>query len=701
MPEHHQSLYLETLTIVLCAAAVTTVLFQRLKQPVVLGYLLAGMIIGPNIPIPLLANSDVVESLAELGVILLMFSLGIEFSLKELLRVGPAAGLIAVMETSLMVSLGYLVARAFGWTRLESFYTGAIVAISSTTVIVKAFVEQKVRGPFTKLVLGVLIFEDLVAIMLITVLTTLSAGEDVGIKQLGISAGQLVLFLGGLVIVGIAIVPRAMRMVVKLGRPETIVVASVGVAFGFALVAMKFRYSVALGAFLGGSVVAMSGVEKRIERLVEPVRDIFAAIFFVSVGMLIDPAAIFAHWGATLAIIATVVLGKLVCVSVAAFLSGQRLDTAVKTGMSLAQIGEFSFIIAGVGVASGATSRFLYPLAVGVSAVTTLLTPWLIRAADPVAALIDRKLPRPLQTFVCLYGSWVEQMQSSAEPRPEPTRLRRLLRWLAADTLLIAAITIGVTTEFAQLVPLVEDWLGASSAMAGSMILAVAGSASLPFWVGMIRTARSLGLELSERALPPPTPGKLDLADASRRLFVVTLQLAITVIVGAPLIAITLPLLSTHGATASLAVMGGFVLLLVVVLWRRATNLQGHVTAASAVIAEALSRQTRDEPEPSTSSTGVFPVSGVNTPLAPVDSALRGLGKPTMVVIAPGSPAAGKTLAEINLRGLTGATVLAIRRGEELVPIPDGRAQLVSGDVLVIAGSRDATDAAKAALAAP
>src|SRR5262245_51704088 len=313
-PMHHANEFLQTLALVLCVAAVTTVLFQRLKQPVVLGYLLAGMIVGPHIPIPLEAESHTVEALAELGVILLMFSLGIDFSLSKLLRVGPTAGFVAVVQWRLMLWLGYAVGQAFGWSRLASLYAGAAIAISSTTIIIKAFEEQNIKDEFTHLVFGILIDEDLIAILFLTILTALSAGEKLSALAIAEAAGRLAAFLVVLLVVGLLTVPRLFRAIVRLDRAETTVVASVGLAFGFALLALAFGYSVALGAFMAGALIAESGVEKTIEHLVQPVRDIFAAIFFVSVGMLIDPAQIAAHWPVVLVFLIVVIVGKVLSV---------------------------------------------------------------------------------------------------------------------------------------------------------------------------------------------------------------------------------------------------------------------------------------------------------------------------------------------------------------------------------------------------
>ncbi len=682
MHEPHE--FLETLAIVLCTAAVSTVLFQRLRQPVVLGYLIAGMIIGPYIPIPVEAHGDTVRNLAELGVILLMFSLGLEFSLSKLLSVGHTAGFVAVIQCSLLIWLGYLAGQNFGWSPLASFYAGAAISISSTTIIVKAFQEQRIKGEFTHVVFGILIVEDLIAILLITILTTLSSGQQLTTLQLARAAGQLAAFLVVLIVVGIMTVPRLIRLVVRLDRPETTVVASVGLAFGFALLALMFEYSVALGAFLAGSLVAESGVEKKVEHLVQPVRDMFAAIFFVSVGMLIDPAQIASHWPIVLTFLLIVVLGNVFAVTLGSFLTGESIQNSLKIGMSLAQIGEFSFIIAGVGIATGVTDNLLYSVAVAVSGITTLLTPWLIRAAEPTAAWVDRKLPRSLQTFAALYGSWIDSLGAGSADG-QPARIRALLRWLVVDALVLIAIVVGASVEMGRISGWAQSHLTLDASWTKLAVIAGAAALSAPFAIGLIRVARVLGFELACRAFPAAQREQLDLAAAPRRLLVVTLQLAIVLLVGVPLVAITQPFLPPFRGAAVLL----FILfVLAIPFWRGATNLQGHTRAAAQALAETLSRQTRQGRAESAAHQ-----------LDDLDRIFTGLGSPTPVELQPGSAAIGKTLAEIKLRGLTGATVLAIRRGNESVLVPSGHERLVEGDVLAIAGTHEAVQAAKALLA--
>ncbi len=677
---HDAHAILETLAMVLCMAAVTTVLFHRFRQPVVLGYLLAGMIVGPNVPVPLHADRPTVQTLAELGVILLMFSLGIEFSLSKLLRVGATAGFVAVVQCSLMLWLGYVAGQAFGWSRLASVYAGAVIAISSTTIIVKAFEEQSIKDAFTHIVFAVLIVEDLIAILLITILTAVSHGTELTTLELMRTGGRLVAFLTLLVVIGLLTVPRLIRAIVRLGRTETIVVTSVGLAFGFALLASAFGYSVALGSFLAGSLLAESGVEKEVEHLVQPVRDIFAAIFFVSVGMLIDPRDIATNWFVVLVFLALVVVGKVASVTLGAFLTGESIQTSLKTGMSLAQIGEFSFIIAALGVATGASDPLLYSLAVAVSSITTLLTPWLIRAAGPTAAWVDRKLPRALQTFAALYGTWLAQLKAG-DPARESNPLRGRVRWLAVDAIVLAAIVIGASVELDLIIVLAQQKLKAPAAWTRPAVVAGAALLSLPFAFGLTRSARSIGFELATRVFPVAGGKQLDLSAAPRRLLVVTLQLAIVLLVGVPLVAVTQPFLPPfRGAVVLLLVLA----LLAIGFWRGATNFQGHTRAAVQALAEMLSREAKKGHQ----------AVATGRP-EQVQQMLAGLGSPASVALLSGAAVVGKSLAETNLRGLTGATVLAIRRGRDVVVVPSGSERLHQGDVLEIAGTGQAVAAAQ------
>jgi monovalent cation:H+ antiporter-2, CPA2 family len=668
---------------------VTTVVFQRLRQPVVFGYLFAGMIVGPHVPIPIVADVETVQTLSEMGVILLLFSLGLEFSLRKLIRVGPRAAVVAVVQAAVMIWLGYSLGRGFGWTKIESFYAGAIIAISSTTIIAKAFQEQRVTGKFTELVLGVLIIEDLIAIFLLAVLTTLSSGSAVSPASLALTGMRLAIFLLGLIGIGLLLIPRTVRMIVRMNRPETTLIASMGICFAAAILAYSFGYSVALGAFIAGSLVAESGEEKTVEHLVEPVRDVFAAIFFVAVGMLIDPALVARYWIPVVVFTIAVILGQVVIVTLSAFLTGFSARTSLQSGMSLAQIGEFSFIIAGVGIATGATRDFLYPIAVAVSAITTLTTPWLIRAGGPVAAYVDSKLPAPIQTFVTLYESWIERMRESRAARVQRPRARRLVGLLVLDVVAIALLTIAGALETERLAVLLAGGMGMSTKAARVVVLIAIAAIAVPLLIGFLRTARQLGLLLAHEALPAAQKG-VDFAAAPRRALVVTLQLALVIASVAFVAAVTQPFLPRLGSGL---VLGLTALIAIAVLgitfWRTAMDLHGHARAGAEMIVSVLAQQMAAEQKGARTSR--------NTPsLEAVTQVLPGLGDPISMRIEPTSPLDNRTLAEVNLRGLTGATVLAIVRGDQRILMPSAHERLRGGDVLAVVGSHEAVENARA-----
>ncbi|MBX3224474.1 MAG: cation:proton antiporter [Labilithrix sp.] len=672
---------LKALAVVLGAAGAAALLSKRLRQPVVLGYILAGLIVGPNVGVPLVADPDVVHTLSELGVVLLMFSLGLEFSLRKLIRVGPGVAVTAVIQCSLLFWLGFTVARAFGWTTLEGLFTGAILAISSTTIIAKAFDEQGIKGRLRELVVGVLIVEDLIAILLMAALTTVASGAGVSAGALAGTTARLGAFLVGLVVLGLLVIPRTTRRIIAMKRPEVTLVTSVALCFGIALLARELGYSVALGAFLAGSLIAESGEEETVEHIVRPVKDLFGAVFFVSVGMMMDPALMAKHWLPILVLTAIVVVGKILGVGLGAFLTGNGTRTSIQAGMSLAQIGEFSFIIAALGLSLGATGDFVYPVAVAVSAITTLLTPWLIRASVPTAKWVDRKLPRPLQTLGALYGSWLERLGSSSKGPESTIAVRRLLKRLILDAAVLAAIVVAgaLGTSSARAFLVERDLM--SPDLAGAIAIGLVALVAAPFCVGIVRVGRKLGQTLADLALPPPAePSQLDLAAAARRALVVTLQLAMILLVGAPLVAVTQPFLpGFHGAE----LLFGILVVVGLASWRSARNLEGHVRAGAQVIVELLARQSHEPKEG-------------GGPAAKLASALQGLGEPIAIGVSANSPAAERTLSELNLRGVSGATVLAITRGDASLLVPAAHERLHAGDVLAVAGTREAVACARA-----
>jgi monovalent cation:H+ antiporter-2, CPA2 family len=668
--------FLENLAIVLCAAAITTIVFQRLRQPVVLGYLIAGIIVGPHFPlVPIVVDKHTVETLSELGVILLMFSLGLEFNLAKLARVAKTGGLIALIEVSLMLSIGYLIGRALGWGPQASIFAGAVISISSTTIIAKTFAEQKTDKSTTERVFGILVAEDLLAILLVTSLTAISTGAGLSAEMLFVTVGQLVLFLVTVVVLGMFVIPRLMRLVVKLNRPETTVVASVGLCFALAIFARTVGYSVALGAFLAGSLVSESGRTRTIEHLVQPLRDVFAAVFFVSVGMLIDPVVAIREWPAILLFTAVVIGGKVLAVGIGSFLSGASIRQAIQSGMTLAQIGEFSFIIASVGLALKATNASLYPVAVVVSALTTLTTPWLVRASEPFGAFVERHTPRRIQVFATLYSSWLERVKQVPEQEGLWPGVRRIAKLILLDVALLIGLVIATSLLFDRASHWLAETFNIHLSITQALVVAASLVAAGPFLVGSVRLVRSLGQLIAQEARS--TGGE------APRALLVAVQIGIVLIIGAPFLALTSAFLP---ATVGLVVLGGIVAFLAFVFWRSANELQTQVRAGVHVVMDMLAKQS------ATDESGDLEHA--------VHSAMPWFGSIQSITIAERSEAVGRTLAEINLRGRTGANVVAIRRSNEVL-VPAADEALRAGDILAITGSPHAVRAAELVVSAP
>lgn len=691
MPQSAQA-FLVTFALVLCTAAITTIVFQRLRQPVILGYLLAGLLIGPHTAFPLIADRGTTETLAQLGVILLLFAIGLEFSIRRLLRVGGSVAITAVIDLSLMVWLGIGAASLLGWTSHEGLFTGAMVAISSTTIIAKAFEENRVGRKLRDLVVGVLIVEDLAAVLFLAGLATLGRGGATDTTTSLLATGAtLVTLLFLWITTGLFVIPRLMRRVIKLMRPETIVISSIGLCFAFALLANAFGFSVGLGAFIAGSMISESGRGERVAELVRPVRDVFGAVFFVAVGMLIDPAMVWEHRGAVLVLTLVVILGKFIAVSIGGFLAGGGTRTAVKAGLSMTQIGEFSFILAALGVASGTIRPFLYPVVVAVSAITALSTPWLIRWSDGLASYVDHKLPRPLQTYATLYGSWLDELRSGSRAVTTGQVIRRQLRRLLIDAGMVAVLTITAITFEPHIATWARGALGLEPQVTVWLVVLVAVAIASVFVWGIVRIARTLAEQVARAALPQE--GKFDRAVAPRRALVVTLEILILLLTGLPVLALTQPFLPPFRGAVILALM---LALLSVSAWRSAQNLQGHIRAGAEVLVAAV--RSVLPPEHATVEMAIPDLSQEVDMFATATHMLPGLGSPTPFRVLAGDYGVGRSLAELDLRGRTGATVLGITRSGIGIAAPGKEERLVEGDTLVLVGTIEAIAEAKKAL---
>ncbi len=383
------------LALIISTAAVVTLIFKKLKQPVVLGYLVAGLLVSSSFELlPNVQDTDNIKVWADIGVIFMIFCLGLEFSFTKLAKIGVSASITATFEITTMLILGYLTGRLLGWSKMDALFLGGIIAISSTTIIMKAFDELALKAQaFASLVFGVLIVEDLITVLLLVLLSSVAVSQTLAGGELVASSLKLGFFLVLWFILGIYLLPAFLRRIRLYLNQETLLLISIGLCLMMAMTATRMKFSPALGAFVMGSLLAETPQGPNIVKLVAPIKDLFSAVFFVSVGMLFKPQVLVEHYGAILVISAVLVCGKIFGNVIGALLSGRNLNTAIHTGMSLAQIGEFSFIIASIGMSYKVTSDFLYPIAIAVSVLTTFTTPYLIRASDKIVVLVGRWIP--------------------------------------------------------------------------------------------------------------------------------------------------------------------------------------------------------------------------------------------------------------------------------------------------------------------
>ena len=407
------------LALILISAGVTTILFKWLKQPLVLGYIVAGILAGPYVTLMPLHVQDTanIQTWAEIGVIFLLFALGLEFSFKKLVSVGKTAFVTATVIVVGMMSLGFMVGSLMGWSAMNSIFLGGMLAMSSTTIIFKAFTDKGVfKEPYVKQVFGVLIVEDLFAVILMVLLSTISVSKNFDGGELLMSISRLLFFLVLWFIFGIFLIPTFLKRFRRLMSEETLLIVSAGLCLTMVVVAVETGFSAALGAFIMGSILAETNDVKRIEKLMDPVKNLFGAIFFVSVGMMVQPLLIAQYAVPILILVVTVVLGQLIFSTAGYLISGNSLKTSMQSGFSLGQLGEFAFIIASLGVSLGVTDSFLYPVVIAVSVITIFLTPYMMDLAVPAYNYLSVKLP----------DDWLHKV---IQPRPEKEKTVSQKAW--------------------------------------------------------------------------------------------------------------------------------------------------------------------------------------------------------------------------------------------------------------------------------
>ena len=446
----HLATLINDLALILIYAGVMTLLFKKLKQPLVLGYVVAGFLASPHMPYtPSVMDTANIQTWADIGVIFLLFALGLEFSFKKIVKVGGAAIIAACTIIFCMILLGITVGTGFGWQRMDSIFLGGMIAMSSTTIIYKAFDDLGMRKKqFTGLVLSVLILEDILAIVLMVMLSTMAVRHNFEGSEMLESIGKLLFFLILWFVVGIYLIPELLKRCRKLMSEETLLIVSLGLCFGMVVMAARTGFSAAFGAFIMGSILAETVEAESIERLVKPVKDLFGAVFFVSVGMMVDPAMIVEYALPIIVITLAVIFGQSLFGTLGVLLAGQPLKTAMQCGFSLTQIGEFAFIIASLGVSLHVTSDFLYPIVVAVSVITTFLTPYMIRFAEPASNFVDTHLPVKWKNFLLHYSSGSQTMNHES-------LWKKLILALTRITIVYSIVSIAVVAlAFRFLVPL-------------------------------------------------------------------------------------------------------------------------------------------------------------------------------------------------------------------------------------------------------
>ncbi|MEZ4322557.1 MAG: cation:proton antiporter [Myxococcota bacterium] len=646
------------LAIVTATAAVTGLAARRLGQPSILGYLLAGLIVGPYIPIPLFADQHRIEALAEVGVVLVMFAVGLELRIARLVRILPVSGLTAAVQMGALAWAGFVVGSLLGWSSPASVCLGAALAISSTMVVSGVLQTQPVDEDVRSHVFGVLVVQDVAAIVLIAVVTTLAEGQEVDATRLM----WLVAQLGGVVLamlaVGMVVMPRVVRAAAAEKDSEALAVIAAGAAFAFAAVAGLFEYSVALGAFIAGVVVAESGRGHVVEHAIEPLRAVFAALFFVSIGMTVDPVVAWSSLPLALGLTALVVTAQLLSVTLASVLSGSDLRKAVLSGLVLGQIGELSFILASIATAGGVTPPETLPTLVTVATLTAFTTPLFLRRGDALVASIDQHLPRWVHHLLDGYASFIRQARDrgdgSAFTRPT---IALSLDWAAVMLLLL------LRQPVLRALP-DHGW----AVNVGLVVLAV------PFVVGLFRSARAwLGaLKKASSRAPGPVARSVEALGA----------LGMLVGIAMPTLAVVRPMLSGSWLEV---VLGALLVAAAVATFRRVATFETAYTSGVARVASGLASQ------------AAVPDDATPAPPVPQMPAFDHVE----IAVEPGASAEGRSLTELDLRSRTGATVLAICRGEETCVLPTGHEILRAHDRLAVSGAPDAVARARQVLAGP
>ena len=648
------------LAVILISAGIFTIISKALKQPLILGYIIAGFLIGPNIDFfPGISSQETVHQWSEIGIIFLMFGLGLEFSFKKLMKVGSSAIVTALVKFVGVFILGFVTAQALNWTVMESVFLGGLLSMSSTMVVIKSFDDMGLKNKsYAGMVFGTLVVEDLIAILLMVLLSTMAVSQSFAGKELVMNIVKLVFFLLLWFLVGIYVIPTLLQKAKKYLNNEILLIVSIGLCFSMVSLATAVGFSSALGAFVMGSILAETTESEHIDHIVEPIKNLFGAIFFVSVGMMLSPSVIVEHWALILLITVLVIITHILFAGAGIILTGNGLYNSVHTGFSLAQLGEFGFILAGVGCTLGVMRDFIYPVIIAVSVITTFTTPFMMKLAGPTYELLQKKLP----------ASWLERLSSSAKTSSkhtaaEDSEWKKLLTAYFTRILLygviILAIYIGSRLYLGNITERILP--SASQTVRNIVQAAVTLLAMSPFLFGM-------GIHSGSISKSAP---KL-LKEKPSNIWPITgLVFARSFLV----ISIILGVLSTYFHLAGWTVLAIILAGIAFIFFAR-KSMHKYSGLEKRFLQNYNEREESERRSKPVSSS-------VRQKLSTYDVRTESIN------IAQESSFAGMQLKDLPLRDKSGANIIKIQRGSINITIPSGDVKIFPGDRLIAVGTTD------------
>jgi len=647
------------LAIILVAAGIFTVISKALKQPLILGYIVAGFIVGPHLGLFPQFSPESVDEWAELGIIFLLFGLGLEFNFKKLLNVGSAALISAGTICIGMFVLGYFTGSALAWSNMESIFLGGMLSMSSTTIIIKAYDDLGYKNKsFATLVFGLLVVEDLLAVLMMVLFSTLAVSNQFSGKDMLVSLVKLMSFLVICFVIGIYVLPTALKSAKRYLSDEILLLISIGLCFLMVILANLAGFSSALGAFLMGSILSSTVEGIHIENITTNIKNLFGAIFFVSVGMMVDPAVIGNYWPTILAITAVVITGILSFSTIGALLAGKDLDTALHVGFSLPQLGEFSFIIAGLGCSLGVLRDFIYPVIISVSVITTFTTPYMIKAADPVSEWLHERLPANIIDLLNK-RSQSEGKQSIAEENNWKEFLKKYFLRLMINGMLAIFILL-ICKEYlpklgARLFPYWPNWL------LSVFHIVITLAAISPFLYGLAVNGKELRL-LGARLTEKDELNKIPLIV----LVIFRILVAVIIAISAVQVFTNIP-----GWLSALL----FFALIVLYSYERIKNKSFTYVEDRFFSNLNATEELKKKKAPVTTM---------------INSCLEGRNiHIESVTISPDFQLAGRTLREMPFRHTTGVNIIKIQRGSRTILIPSGGEVIMPGDTLLAVGTNE------------